>query len=401
MTTNAARVWNLDTFRASDFFQPHRAAFWLYLLLLAPLGVLQVKTAATLAARAGPIPFLVGFVLLVLWAWIIIWFIRHLDLFKGSPASLQVAAFIWGALIAFALASQTNTNLFTLITRANPDMLQTWGAALVGPTTEEVLKALGVVMVVLIAGHKFHRLMDGFIYGALAGLGFEFTEDILYMFKDANALDVGATLVSVLQEFGVRVVILGPLTHVTYTALVGFGIAYYVVKRDKPRSKRLLILGSLFVAAWLFHFLNNGPASNWPALIGVSQLQPVAFLTVILNGLLAIGLAAWLYGRARRDENRWFRGVLTDDIGTELITAQEVDSLSTLRRRHRARRAARRAGGRDASRLVAELQRAQISYGQAKDRASPGSQELNPPRQRIREIRGSLAGLSRLSVEGA
>ena len=265
MTARAARVWHRDTLRSSDFFQPHRAAFWLYLLLLAPLGVLAIRTVASSAARAGPIPSLVAFVLIVLWLWLVVWFIRRLDLFKRSPASLQLAAFVWGALIAAGLAGHPNNYLQNLIMRANPDMLQTWGAALVGPTTEEVLKALGVVMVVLIAGHKFHRLMDGVIYGALAGLGFQFTEDIVYMFKDVSSLDVGATLGSVLFVFVIRAIIFGAFAHTTYTALVGFGIAYYVVKRDKPRSKRVLVLVSLFIAAWLFHFLHNGRRFYLPA----------------------------------------------------------------------------------------------------------------------------------------
>lgn len=398
MTMHGVSAGSRGSLRSSEFFQPRRAAFWLYLLLLVPLAVFELIALVTLAARAGPVPSLAGFGLIVLAAWILIWVIRRFDLFKHTLVSLQVGAFVWGGLIAGGIAGHSNNNLSNLIMRANPDLVQAWDAALVAPVTEEALKALGVVMVVLIAGHRFHRLMDGLVYGAFAGLGFQMFEDLLYMFRDANPFDVGATLQSVLSIFVLRVIIFGAFSHATYTALVGFGIAYYVVKKERPLSQRLLVLASLFIAACLFHFLNNGPLSTWPSLAGVPQLGSLGLLTAVVpNGVVALGLAIWLYDRARRDEDRWFRSAVAGDVGTDVITAREADALSSLRRRRRARKAARQGGGRAASRLVAELQGAQIAYALAKDR----SQSLDPSRQRIEEVRGALSALARPSLEGA
>ncbi|MDR0360909.1 MAG: PrsW family intramembrane metalloprotease [bacterium] len=386
MSSSAAMLRGRDALRSSDFFQPHRPAFWLYLALLAPLGALELIQLQSLAVRAGPIPSLVGFGLIVVWVAIFIWFIRRLDLFQRASVSLMVAAFVWGGFIAGNLAGHSNSSLFTSLARANPELQELWGAALIGPTTEEVLKALGVVMVVLIAGRRFHSLMDGFIYGALAGLGFQFTENIQYMFRNGNPLDAGATLQTVLQIFVIRAVILGAFSHATYTALVGFGVGYYVVKREATRLKRLLVPICLFIAAWLFHFLNNAPT---------------AFPVTILIGLIALVLAFWLYDRARRDEYGWFRSVVADDIGTDLITAEEVAALRSLRQRRRARVAVRKAGDRAASRLAGELQRAQITYGRAKDRAVPGWLEVEQARQRIWEIRRLLPALRRPGLEKA
>jgi RsiW-degrading membrane proteinase PrsW (M82 family) len=377
MSSGAATLWGRDALRSSDFFQPHRAAFWLYLALLAPLGALEVIQLQSLAVRASPIPSLAGFGLITVWVAILIWFITRLDLFRRASVSLMVAAFVWGGFIAGNLAGHSNGSLFTSLARANPELQELWGAALIGPTTEELLKALGVVMVVLIAGRRFHSLMHGFIYGALVGLGFQFTENIQYMFRNANPHDAGATLQTALVIFVFRAIILGAFSHATYTALVGFGIGYYVVKREATRLKRLLVPISLFIAAWLFHFLNNAPT---------------AILLTIAIGLIAFALAFWLYTRARGGEYGWFRSVVADDIGTELITAEEVDALRSLRRRRRARVAVRKASGRAASRLAGELQKAQITYALVKDRAVPGSPQVDRAQQHIREICRWLSG---------
>ena len=47
-----------------------------------------------------------------------------------------------------------------------------WSAALTAPVVEETYKYLGIVLLYLIARAEFDDLIDGFVYGALIGLGF-------------------------------------------------------------------------------------------------------------------------------------------------------------------------------------------------------------------------------------
>jgi hypothetical protein len=85
-----------------------------------------------------------------------------------------------------------------------------WGAALVGPGVEELLKFLGVVVLYLIARSEFDDVLDGFVYGALVGLGFTLEEDMYYFFTHfvgaAGASDLGGLF----EGFFTRVIVGGP-----------------------------------------------------------------------------------------------------------------------------------------------------------------------------------------------
>ena len=73
--------------------------------------------------------------------------------------------------------------------------------------------------------------MDGFVYGALCGLGFAVVEDVFYFIAVFGG-DVGG----VLQGFFVRVIASGLYSHVLYTGLVGMavGIARHAARRPLP-----------------------------------------------------------------------------------------------------------------------------------------------------------------------
>jgi RsiW-degrading membrane proteinase PrsW (M82 family) len=387
----------LRALRAGGFFQPRRPAFWLYLVLLVAFGAMTLLGYVPKIVEIGPIPSLVAFGLVALWTLPILWFIRRLDLFEKEPISLLIAAFVWGAVIATGSASIANGGFTVALAKLDPDLQEVWDAALSGPTTEEVLKALGVVMVVLIARHKFNRLLDGMVYGAVAGLGFQAFEDFTNMVGNVNGAQLTSALQTIGQIFLARSALAGLWSHAVYTALVGLGIAYWVTRPKVSRWKRLLILAGLFLAAWLFHFIHNGPATSWPALVGIEQPGPIVefglYSGIVANGLLMLGLAIMLYRWAQREEYHWFESVLGDDIGTELITREEAEALRTLRLRRQARSSARRAKGRVAARLMARLQRGQIAYAVAKARAPEpaASRELDRSRVRIRDLRQRLA----------
>ena len=104
-----------------------------------------------------------------------------------------------------------------------PEFAARWTAALTAPFVEEILKGLGVVLIYLIAPDEFDDMMDGFVYGAVCGLGFAVVEDVFYFMGVFGGHPNG-----VLQGFFVRVVSSGLYSHVLYTGLVGMGIGYFV-----------------------------------------------------------------------------------------------------------------------------------------------------------------------------
>src|SRR5205085_9516111 len=118
---------------------------------------------------------------------------------------------------------------------------------------------LGIVVLFLIARAEFDDVLDGFVYGAIIGLGFTLAEDMYYLFAhcvgQAGASDLGGLF----EGFFTRIIVGGPYSHVLLTGLTGMGLAWYVTRPDIPRSRRLLLAVLLYVAGVAAHFVWNSP----------------------------------------------------------------------------------------------------------------------------------------------
>ena len=104
-----------------------------------------------------------------------------LDLYEREPMSLLVAAFVWGASPRRrSPRSATLGGVSTVARLGGPEFAARWTAALTAPFVEEILKGCGVVLIYLIARDEVDDVMDGFVYGAICGLGFAVVEDVFY-----------------------------------------------------------------------------------------------------------------------------------------------------------------------------------------------------------------------------
>jgi RsiW-degrading membrane proteinase PrsW (M82 family) len=114
----------------------------------------------------------------------ILWFLDRRE--RETPA-MFAAAFLWGGCIATALAVPFNTAFFQIVdvwVAQNPAVTDILGsdaamliaAPLSAPIAEEILKALGVVVIFWLLRAEFDSMRDGFIYGALVGVGFNWFE---------------------------------------------------------------------------------------------------------------------------------------------------------------------------------------------------------------------------------
>lgn len=111
------------------------------------------------------------------------WFINWLDRHEKEPRRLLILVFLWGAVPALILA---------IVAQLILDIPTSWilvegsleselvGGSLWAPITEEITKGLGVLLVLLLARREMDSVLDGIVYGAVAGLGFAFTENLLY-----------------------------------------------------------------------------------------------------------------------------------------------------------------------------------------------------------------------------
>ncbi|GGM36874.1 hypothetical protein GCM10012275_05050 [Longimycelium tulufanense] len=214
------------------FWHPRRWGLWAYVLLIA-LGLFTFGFSSLLVPTAiAPGAFWVWLVPNTVLAVVFVLVIRALDAFEKEPGALLVAAFVWGAFAATGLAISANDALLTLIGKVTgPQFVTAWGPALVGPTTEEWLKGLGVIAVLLISAKHVQRPLDGLIYGAMCGLGFQVVENLTYAFNGAlenpNS-DVEGALGVTLIRF-----MIGVGSHTLYSGIVGLGLGYAITQTDR------------------------------------------------------------------------------------------------------------------------------------------------------------------------
>src|SRR3546814_12754020 len=64
--------------------------------------------------------------------------------------------------------------------------------AIVAPITEEATKGLFLVLLVVWKRQEFDGVLDGIVYAGFVGIGFAFTENILYLSAAYNGTDGSA-----------------------------------------------------------------------------------------------------------------------------------------------------------------------------------------------------------------
>lgn len=342
-----------------SIIQPRNAAFWLFVVLLGIGGASFIDRQLTFA-NASTTAWVVGLFLLALYAIPVFWLVRSLDLFEREPRSMLIGALLWGGIIATFLAANVNDQWGEILNKvAGADFAREWGAALIGPGDEELFKFLGVVVLFLIARAEFDDVLDGFVYGAIIGLGFTLEEDMYYFFAhfvgQAGASDLGGLF----DGFFTRIIVGGPYSHVLLTGLTGMGLAYFVTRPDVPRLRRLLVAIGLYVAGVTAHFIWNSPLLN--DFLGNDPDAVTWILWAAMKGLPFLVLLAVIVRVAQRREMRWVRDAVTPEVEGGYITPTELDTLGDLRRRRAAREAEKARRGAAGERLRARLQKAQLA----------------------------------------
>lgn len=375
-----------------SLIQPKQAAFWLFSVLLLISGVGFINEQLTFA-NASTTAWLVGLALLALYAVPVYLLVNTLDLFEREPRSLLIGALLWGGIIATFLAGRINDQFAAIIQKVfGAAFAREWGAAIVGPGVEELLKFLGVVVLYLIARAEFDDVLDGFVYGALVGLGFTLEEDMYYFFThfvgQAGASDLGGLF----EGFFTRVIVGGPYSHVLLTGLTGMGLAFFVTRPDIPRSRRLLVAIGLYAAGVAAHFVWNSPLLN--DILGNDPDATTWIVWAAIKGLPFLILLAVLVRVAMGREKQWVHEALADDVAAGYVTPQELETLGDLRRRRAARRSVAARKGVAGDRLAARLQHAQIALAIAESgTAADRDTKVAAARGLITDLRAQLDAL--------
>jgi RsiW-degrading membrane proteinase PrsW (M82 family) len=389
--------------RQTSLFQWREPAFWLYAAIVVVTALYTVGQQQ-LFQKLSPSGWALSWGLLLVYGLPLFLAIYLLDLYEREPMSLVVGALVWGAVAATVLSGIANEGWGLVVARVGgPVFAAEWTAALTAPFVEETLKLSGVVLIYLIARDEMDDMMDGFVYGAMVGLGFALVEDVFYFIAI-----FGGTPGGVLAGFYVRVVSSGLYGHVLYTGLSGMGVAYFVSRRGEvPFGRRLAVAIGLFAAAVAGHFLWNSPYLDFfPGRVDdVGDWLRIP-LAAAVKGAPLLLVVVVLVRLARRRERMWLEVALRSEVDSPALSEEELRVLLDPSARRRSRREMRARAGDAAERLLKRLQKEQVNLAMVRTRvASDDAPELVHQRALCASLRDALlampsAALARTRREG-
>ncbi|MCB8956919.1 MAG: PrsW family intramembrane metalloprotease [Nocardioides sp.] len=354
--------------------------FTVVVTVLVTLGALVIL--AILAFSGAPRTLFLATVLAALPVGPLVGCYLWLDRYEPEPRTLLAAGLLWGCFVATALALLIQGLGGFVVTFTDRQ-----GLELVAPVSEEACKGLFLFLLLFWRRGELDGVLDGIVYAGMVGIGFAFTENILYLAAAYNGTDgtgPGGTD-ALTATFVVRCVI-SPFAHPLFTTFTGIGVGLAVNARS--RSARVLWPLAGYACAVAAHALWNTSTvygfDNFAVLYVV--LMAPAFLGVL-------GLAIW----SRSSERRMLASALSDAAGRGLIPATDIGWVVDLRARRQARAYARSVGGRPGERAMRDYQQAAIELGflhyrllrgtPPPDYAARGQQFL----QRIDALRPSIA----------
>jgi RsiW-degrading membrane proteinase PrsW (M82 family) len=392
-TAGGPPVQVLDWGNQTTVFQTRQPAFWLLAITVVITALIFLSREVTFIQRA-PTGYLFGLVLLALFAVPFFAVVYFLDLYEREPITLLATALIWGGVVSIAFASPTNTAWLQIFQKIlGPEFAATWGPAFIGPAVEETLKFLGIIVIYLIARSEIDDLYDGFVYGALIGLGFAVVEDLHYFIRSIDQAGAGAgEFGPVLESYWIRVVAGGLYGHSLYTGIAGIGFAYYVTRLDQPKSRRLQIAVGAFGLALLGHFFWNSPILN--ELILGNDPGPIHWLLYgLVKGLPLFIFLVLMIRLALGREQRWFHTAVGSHVGGDALTHEDMKTLGDLRSRFGARRAMKRQKGPVGEKLLSRVQGEQLRLAMMATKSGVTQPEMDRQVEVIRGLRTELANL--------
>lgn len=235
----------------------------------------------------SPLSGLLGIGLGVAYVLLLLWLLSRSPMWperSGSGWRWIAASLLWGGGVSFALVMLGGMPILTLVERLG---LVTVSASFGGAYPEEIAKVLGVG-VLLFTFRALNRPWHGFVTGALIGLGFEVTENVMYGGFGA-LLDPNTDITGTLSMWGLRVFV-GPGLHIIFSALAGWGLGQAVFTAGKSTAWRLARAGGWLFVAFALHFA-------WNLLWTSERAQIISYVVV---ALVMYPLFIWVWVRAHR-----------------------------------------------------------------------------------------------------
>ncbi len=294
-----------------------RLAIWLYATIRYSLQaiVLTITVLVTVSLLVPPTVLLldeplmgVFFALSAIPAGLLALYIWYADITTTEPIGLLIGTFMLTILLA-TFAAIVNTIGGALLQPIPLVGMILFFYLIVGPV-EEAVKLLAVRLLAY-RSRSFDAVIDGAVYGAVAGLGFATIENVFYITQVvATAGTEGGLFATATGITTVRALV-GP-GHVIYSAIAGY---YLGLAKFNPDYAGPLVLKGLLVAAFV-HGTYNVTVQVGPGLLALSTpLTPdLAFVAYVILFNALIGY--YLYRKITR-YRQTYRAVRSNADGSD------------------------------------------------------------------------------------
>lgn len=277
-----------------------------------------------------------------------------LDRYEPEPAKYILTALCWGAFIATLAAIFINTQASEWLHETGSGGSR--AAVFVAPPVEEFAKGSIIALLALLRRKEFDGIIDALVYAGMVGVGFAFTENILYygrlfhQLSEESGSDAGLRGTFFLFVFRGGI---SPFAHPLFTSFTAIGIGIAVRHRSTVVRYLAPIVG--YLAAVLAHASWNG---------GASLSGGGGFLIVYLFLMFPIFIAMFIFALVMRSrEGQMIASRLYDYVRFGWLAPQDVPLIATLRGRKALRQNAKRYGPQAAAAAKAFQQNAtELAY---------------------------------------
>ncbi|TQQ79420.1 PrsW family intramembrane metalloprotease [Halonotius roseus] len=279
-----------------------RAAKWVVVLLA--LGILA--GIGGLAALSDPAVGMLTLLSVVPAAGLAVYVYRS-DVTAAEPLSLLVTTFLLSILFA-TFAAVFNSTAQQFFEPLGVLGMPLFFFLIVGPG-EETVKLLAVRLYAY-TDLRFDAVIDGAVYGAVAGLGFATIENALYIIRQLSEtgelaeLTVGLSAVAAGGDITAVRALAGP-GHVIYSSIAGY---YLGLAKFNPANKGPIVVKGLLLAA-VIHATYNSTVSIGSYVVtsitGLPGLGGFLVYVIIFDSIFGLFLLRklWRYQRHYRETN--------------------------------------------------------------------------------------------------
>lgn len=234
------------------------------------------------------------------------WFLYWLDRYEKEPRWLLLLTFFWGGFIAI-IGTLIVASIFEIgfsLVLQDAVLEDIAGGSITAPLVEEFMKGLAVLAVFLIFRKEFDSILDGIIYGGIAGLGFAATENVFYFLGQYDAEGWGGMF----MNFALRVGVFA-WGHPFYTAFIGLGFAVARMNKNILVKLAAPIIG-YFLAVFAHSFHNT-------AVTFAAGLGSIVLIILIewASWLVFLGFIIWMI----RHEQGLLKKHLREEVNNGLI----------------------------------------------------------------------------------